>query len=129
MIPRLALLLGLAFGVGGCGAGDEGEIPALTDGRTRLSSAKGVTLEVVAAEPLRTGANVFDVHLTNAAGTKLVSATGLMPSHGHGTRPAEVLASGDDYVVRDLVLYMAGRWEVRLGLSNDDEALFLVDVP
>ena len=85
------------------------------------------------AEPIKLGKNSVIVRFPVNARAELASVSALMPAHGHGS-PAPVIerAADGEYVVRDLVLYMSGRWELRLGLRVDgrnDEALVLVDVP
>ena len=66
------------------------------------------------------------------AGVEVVTVSALMPAHGHGTKPPVIERVGDEVRVKELVLYMSGRWEVRLVLrasGHEDEALLTVDVP
>jgi hypothetical protein len=83
--------------------------------------------------PIKLGKNELVVTFPSRAGSELVQASALMPAHGHGSRPPVIEPAPEGgYRVRDLILYMSGRWEVRLGLridGRDDEALVTVDVP
>jgi hypothetical protein len=56
-----------------------------------------------------------------------------MPAHGHGTSATPtVTAEGDGYyLVRPVVLYMSGRWELRTTIDGiaSDSVVPVVDVP
>ena len=85
------------------------------------------------SSPIQLGKNDLGVTLLTP-GAELVTVSALMPAHGHGTRPpiVERDAQTGKYSVRDLILYMSGRWEVRLEVSSGgtrDDALVVVDVP
>lgn len=143
----LALLL-----VTGCGdaSGDEAALGTLQgDHAVRVSSRERVDVELTPTAPIKLGKNTIVVSFPDNAHAELVSASALMPAHGHGSpAPAIERADGGDreaassdsedpgvspeFVIRDLVLYMSGRWELRLGLrvdARDDEVIVAVDVP
>ncbi len=106
--------------------------PVLTPGTTRVTTASDVALELTSS-PIQLGKNDLGVTLLTP-GAELVTVSALMPAHGHGTRPpiVERDAATGKYSVRDLILYMSGRWEVRLDVSSGgtrDDALVVVDVP
>lgn len=133
---RKARAFAFALCLLGCGSADD-ETPALATLRDRsavqVSSQGNVALELQAAEAIKLGRNTVFVSFPAASNVELASATALMPAHGHGS-PAPKIERGEDgrYVIRDLVFYMSGRWELRLGLrhaEHADEALVGVDVP
>lgn len=89
-------------------------------------------MEVSASEPIKLGKNQLAVFFPSAEDTTLESVSALMPAHGHGS-PAPVVEPTDrGYAVRDVILYMSGRWELHFSLKvggSDDEAVVVVDVP
>ncbi|MBX3209424.1 MAG: hypothetical protein KF764_30605 [Labilithrix sp.] len=127
----LALLLVTACGDA---ARDEAALGALQDdGPVRVSSRQRVDVDVRSTAPIKLGKNTVLVTFPADPRAELTSASALMPAHGHGS-PEPKIARGDDggFVVRDLVLYMSGRWELRLTLrvdEHEDEAIVAVDVP
>lgn len=130
-----ALLLGSALQLVACGssAGDESELVTLrSDDTIRVSSREHVEVDVQAG-PIRLGKNTLVVSFPTRAGALLASASALMPAHGHGSSPPSVeMDDKGEFVVRDLVLYMSGRWELRLALrvdTREDEAIVGIDVP
>ena len=65
------------------------------------------------------GTNTWTVQLLDAAGNPvtdaIISATPMMPAHGHGTSIVpQVQASDGAYTISDLYLFMAGLWEVTI---------------
>ena len=86
--------------------------------------------ERIAQEPI-----TFIASLEPAAGVSdanLVDVRPFMPAHGHGTNMGPVEPAGAAYVLRDIVLFMPGRWEITLDFIADgvaDAATFAVDVP
>ena len=127
----LALLLATACGDA---ASDEAALGTLqNDGPVRVSSRQRVDVDVRPTGPIKLGKNTVIVSFPANAHVELASASALMPAHGHGS-PAPTIERADDggFVIRDLVLYMSGRWELRLALrvdARDDEAIVAVDVP
>lgn len=118
----------------GCGSSTEdATLETLSgDSGVRVSSRERLSVEVRPAEAIRLGKNTFIVSFPPDTGAELASVAALMPAHGHGSPPPAIEPTADGFVVRDLVLYMSGRWELRLGLrvhSEDDEAIVAVDVP
>jgi len=132
LLPGFALVLALALsGLAACSAGDDTPVPQLREGSVSVMSREQNLLEVSAPAPIRLGKNDLAV-VPGRAGAELVDASALMPAHGHGTRPPTIERTAEGYRVRDLILYMSGRWEVRFSLregGRDDEALLVVDVP
>ncbi len=130
----LAALLALTFVVA-CGASEDPDVPELEQGTVRVTSREQSVLDVSALAPIKLGSNDLAVVFSSArsaAETELVQASALMPAHGHGSKPPVIEKVDGGYRVRALVLYMSGRWEVRLTLrteGREDEALFTVDVP
>lgn len=127
----LALLLATACGDA---TSDEATLGTLqNDGPVRVSSQARVDVELRPTAPIKLGKNTVVVRFPANAHVELASASALMPAHGHGS-PAPKIERGDEgeFVIRDLVLYMSGRWELRLGLrvdARDDEVIVAVDVP
>lgn len=135
---RVAGACALAFLLitAGCGGsdGDEAALGTLagTD-PVRIASREGVGVEIRPAQRLELGKNTVTVTFPDDGAAELVAASALMPAHGHGSPPPKIERSTDGgFVVRDLVLYMSGRWELRLELrvqAREDEAIVAVDVP
>ncbi|MBS2012917.1 MAG: hypothetical protein JST00_08525 [Deltaproteobacteria bacterium] len=127
----LILAATVLAGSAGCGSStDEASVPLLTAGTVSVTSRAGTPLSISAVEPIKLGKN--DLGVTAGAGVELVTVSALMPAHGHGTRPPSVERTAEGYRVKELVLYMSGRWEVRLALragAVEDEALITIDVP
>lgn len=126
-----ALAAGAVLFASACGAGEDTAVPTLREGTVRVTTRAQSLVDVSTAEPIKLGKNVLGVSPSRAE-TELVAVSALMPAHGHGTRPVVIDRTADGYRVSELVLYMSGRWEVRLSLregGRDDEALLTVDVP
>jgi hypothetical protein len=127
-----ALALLLVTGACGGSADDEAALGTLEgDGPVRISSRERVAVELEPSAPIKLGKNTIAVSFPDD-GAELVSVSALMPAHGHGSPAPVIERSGEGFVVRDLVLYMSGRWELRLGLrvgTREDEAIVAVDVP
>lgn len=134
MLRGCVAALSMTWIVGGCGADiDDAPLRALpAAGTVRVSSRDRIDVDVHAAEPIKLGKNTVVVKFPTRAGAELTAASALMPAHGHGSPAPVITREGDGYVVKDLVLYMSGRWELRLALradAHEDEALVGVDVP
>ena len=129
-----ACALALLLVTGACGGSGDDEAALGTlegDGPVRISSRERVAVEIHPSAPIKLGKNTVVVSFPET-GAELVSASALMPAHGHGSPAPKIEPSTEGYVVRDLVLYMSGRWELRLGLrvdAREDEAIVAVDVP
>lgn len=125
--------LGFCALTAACAASDDAPTPELREGTVRVTSRESNAVDISVASPIKLGKNDLVVTFPTAPGTELLQASALMPAHGHGSRPP-IIERGTDgtYRVRELVLYMSGRWEVRFALRSggrDDEALVTVDVP
>jgi len=130
-LPAAALAASALFLASACGGGDDVAVPTLREGTVRVTTRDQGLVEVSTAEPIKLGKNQLRVSPSRAT-TELVAVSALMPAHGHGTRPVVIDRTEAGYRVSELVLYMSGRWEVRLSLregGRDDEALLTVDVP
>lgn len=129
----LAALVALAVSASGCSASEDTSTPELREGTVRVTSRESNDVLVTTAAPIKLGKNELLVAFPSRAGTELASASALMPAHGHGSKPPVIERAEDGtYRVRDLVLYMSGRWEVRFAFragDQDDQALVIVDVP
>lgn len=129
-VRAFALVAFVAF-VPACGGSEEDpSTPTLSDGSVAVTSRAGSALTVSTAAPIKLGKN--DLGITAGVGVEVVNVSALMPAHGHGTKPPAVERTADGYRVKELVLYMSGRWEVRFALragGAEDEALITVDVP
>jgi hypothetical protein len=121
--------------LGGCSSED---VPAAStlhdDDAVTVSSRDSVDVEVKPVEPIKLGKNTVTVTFPEHANVDLASVSALMPAHGHGSAPPAIARSenGDGFVVSNLVLYMSGRWELRLDFrmdDRDDEAVVVVEVP
>ena len=119
--------------LGACSASEDTTTPELREGTVRITSREANPVDVSTAVPIKLGKNDLTVAFPSRAGTELVQAAALMPAHGHGSKPPIIERNADgSYRVRELVLYMRGRWEVRFALradGRDDEALVTIDVP
>jgi hypothetical protein len=132
---RAAVVLMAAAMLPGCSASntDEAAIPLLaSNGTTRVRSRDDVELEIRSTAPIRVGKNTLNVRFPERS-ADLTAASAFMAAHGHGSPPPAIERDGDTFVVRDLVLFMAGRWELRLELraapGQKDEAVVAMDVP
>lgn len=131
-----ALALGFLLVTGACGSSD-GEEASLVKlegtNPVRVSSRGNTVLELTPTAPIKLGKNMLRVTFPADEDAELVSASTLMPAHGHGSAPPTIEpAEGGGFMMRDLVFFMSGRWEVRLEIrvaGRDDEAIVAVDVP
>ncbi len=118
--------------VAACSASEEVRLPELRDGSVRVQSRDLNGLAVSTMHPIQLGQNELAVSFPASAGAELLDVSALMPAHGHGSKPPTVERAVGGYRVSHLVLYMSGRWELRLRFRLDgreDEALLAVDVP
>lgn len=132
-ISRVLAALGFCTLTAACSAGDDTSTAELREGTVRVTSRESNAVDIFTPAPIKLGKNDLVVTFPAGIGTELMQASALMPAHGHGSRPP-IIERGPDgaYRVRELVLYMSGRWEVRFALradGRDDEALVTVDVP
>jgi hypothetical protein len=142
MIKNASCWLGRAVGalVGLWLAGCGGAEPAPEGGsRSVVGDSGALVFEVTAESGPVEGANTFAVALQEVdSGAAFEGASlevdALMPAMGHGA-PGEATVEelgGGRYEARDVVLSMAGTWEVRFRASRDavvDEAGFVYEVP
>jgi hypothetical protein len=86
---------------------------------TLAPSGRALTLRTEGPTIVR-GTNTF---VFSPFGGQVTGASGFMPAHGHGTRPATFESLPDGTQMVGLVLYMSGRWEmsfdVRVGDANE----------
>ena len=128
-------LIAVAIAVCGCVPPPDEQPIRFDEEPVSLRSEHGLAVARVTLEgdAIVRGENVFLVELTVLGGgaATLTSASGFMPAHGHGTQ-AVVERPGESYRVRDLLLFMPGRWEVSFALDvagRADGVAFPVDVP
>ena len=104
----------------------------------RSEDGRAVARVTLEGDVIVRGENDFRVELvpTSAgASAELVGASAFMPAHGHGSGVDPKLESGGGegvFWVRDLVLFMPGRWDVRFDIEVGgaaDDVVFPVDVP
>src|SRR5262249_11515961 len=130
----LAVTFMLAVMLVACGGGngDAEAIPTLTnDATVRVTSRAHVDVDIRAGSPVRVRENTLYAPFPRHE-AELASASALTPAHGHGSPNPAIERDGNSFVVRDLVFFMSGRWELRLGLiidAREDEAIVAVDVP
>ncbi|HVJ93283.1 MAG TPA: FixH family protein [Labilithrix sp.] len=132
-VYALAFALPFLAACSGAGSDDDVLTTLRGDSTVRVSSSQRIEVDLRPAEPIKLGKNSVIVRFPANTDAEVATVSALMPAHGHGA-PAPTIEREDDggYVVRDLVLYMSGRWELRLGLRVDerpDEVLVAVDVP
>lgn len=131
LASAIAIVVGLSTGC----ASSPPDAPTATKleaGTSRVTTSGQTTLEV-RSEPIKLGKNDLSVTVLTE-GAELVGVSALMPAHGHGTRPpvVEKDGAGTTWRIRDLILYMSGRWELHLSVSSrgtKDDVVLLVDVP
>lgn len=128
------LTLALLALLSGCGAGSDTPRNELLPGNTLVvASSDGTTTGHVRAEGdhIGEGQNAFLVEFDPVT-TELVTASALMPVHGHGADPPTVSKTTSGYRVSNMVFSMAGLWDVfldvRVGTASD-RIEFTVDVP
>lgn len=117
----------------GCGAGSDTPRNELLPGNTLVvASSDGTTTGHVRAEgDIVEGQNAFLVEF-DPVSTELVTASALMPVHGHGADPPSVSKTTSGYRVSNMVFSMAGLWDVFLDVrvsTASDRIEFTVDVP
>lgn len=126
-----------SIAVAGCVAPPDDAPVTFEDEPVSLPSERGqavVQISLVGDSIVR-GENDFEVELISTmpgTGGELVSASGFMPAHGHGTVAPSIELSSGGFVVEDLPLYMPGRWEITFELrvhGLKDAVTFPVDVP
>ncbi len=92
------------------------------------------TVSLESAELVR-GANDFSITLRAVEGSAvpvLSHVDAVMAAHGHSVSAASIVTDGDTSRVRDLDLFMSGRWQVTLGVeleTSSDVVEFALDVP
>ena len=97
-----------------------------------LISNTGAYRVQVATDGLKIGKNKLRASFVSPRVGTVVSASALMPAHGHGTEGAIVTRDGDGFLVSDISMFMSGKWEITLvlrGGEKDDNLRFYVDVP
>lgn len=116
----------------GCGSSSEEPPPVLRGAApVVVSSRHGVEVKIQPTAPLHTGDNDLTI-VFPAKKAVLLTANALMPAHGHGTIDPRIEATSDGFAVRELALFMSGRWELVLSLRTDtgtDEASVAIEVP
>jgi hypothetical protein len=118
----------------GCGAGSDAPRDELVPGTTLdLVSSDGRATGHVRAEgeQIVEGKNALLVEFEPAA-TELVTASALMPVHGHGIVPPSVSRTATGYRVGNVIFPMPGLWDVFLDVrltGKISRIEFTVDVP
>lgn len=127
-----AALLAIALVACEASADAPDEIPVLTSDRPlRVTTTGNVPIEIRSDAPIRKGKNTLFVSFPAHDG-ELASASALMPAHAHGGPTPVIERDGNTFVIKDLVLFMSGRWELRLAVAASDrehEAVVAIDVP
>ena len=130
------LRVGLAFSttfallVAGCSSPE----PAATK-LSLVSDAGLVTAEVRFTAPVARGDNELVVQLQpreSEGEPRLVAVDATMAAHAHVAHAERIEDEGDAFHVRELDLFMTGRWQVELTLTlqgTEDALSFPVDVP
>jgi hypothetical protein len=131
---RTFAALAAAASLLGCSASAADEAPVTV---TSDSGALRVTVQM-SPEPVQRGIDSAQVTITDvgdggAVDGLTVGITPWMPAMDHGTSvtPTVTPLGGGVYQVTNLVLYMAGHWELRMAIGSDpmDHATPAVDVP
>ena len=100
------------------------------------SGALSLAVYAPAAQSLR-GASELELTISDASGVPIDGLTldvvPWMPSHAHGTSVVtlvEPIGNGS-YVVRDVNLFMPGRWQLRVSVTGpmSDSLTPILDVP
>ncbi len=80
------------------------------------------------------GVNQFVVHATDPAGesVRVTGVSAIMPEHGHVAGAPTITPSADGYSISDLVLPMAGSWQITVDLATatlQDDVFVVTFVP
>ena len=138
-LARVRATRALAFGLvlastsaAGCSSSpDAAPVPELREGTVRVTTDRETAVDVTSLAPIKLGKNEIDV-VPIQGGVELTAFSAVMPAHGHGSKPPVIEKTESGYRVRELILFMSGRWQMRLTFrheGHDDEALLNVDVP
>lgn len=110
--------------------------PAPAELSLSLLSERGlIDAEVQVVAPVQRGGNQLRVELRSHLGegeASLEAVNATMAAHGHEATAGAIEPTSSGYVVRDLGLFMSGRWEVELEVALDgqrDTLSLPVDVP
>jgi hypothetical protein len=139
---RLRAICGAAFVVSACG----GSAPAVSSGTfpdaplvTLASEQSQLQIEVRTSpsQPPERGVSSVELVVKNEAGALQegldVDMQPWMPAMGHGAavKPTVTVRGPGTYVLDDVQLFMAGRWELRTSFSGSvtDSATPAFDVP
>ncbi len=131
-----ALVAALAIG---CSSSSASETTTFTTAPyTTVKSEGGLTVEVrtSSADPPARGTVPIELYVTDAAGTPADDLTMVvvpfMPAMGHGAsvKPVVKANGGGRYLVSNVNLFMAGRWELRTTFTGKtaDHATPTLDV-
>jgi hypothetical protein len=138
MAARRAHTILLGFSLLGCVTAPEHEVLDLYgDEVVELDSSAGLASVRISlnGDRLQRGSNSLNVSVVPreaSAPVALVGASALMPAHGHSSGRPVLVPVADHYRIDDLVLYMPGRWDVRLDFEiagEPDESEFSLEVP
>jgi hypothetical protein len=131
---RTVAVLAVAVSLLGCSASGADEAPVTV---TSDSGALRVTVQM-SPEPVQRGTSSAKVTITDIGDGGTVdgltlAVTPWMPAMDHGTSGIPVVTplGGGVYQVSNLVLYMAGHWELRMAIGSApmDHAAPAFDVP
>ena len=113
--------LPLAAALAGCG---EPALAPLDDVIPSVSERGTFALDIALDDgAFRRGSNGFEVRATDSAGRagSVVGVSARMPGHPHGVTPPRIDCAEGRCRVSDLVLPMAGRWEITVQLAVPGE--------
>jgi hypothetical protein len=133
------IALALLVFAAACGGGDPAPAPFPAAAYETISSASGgYRIEVrTSPQPPTTGVLAVELRVRDAKGAPVdgltIAATPVMPAHTHGAsvRPSVTAKGGGVYVLDDVSLFMAGKWELRTKLttaSGEEDATITLDV-
>ena len=128
-----ALALSAAFAEGCSGTADTPNDEVVAGQALTVTSAGGLATGTVRLEGdhIAEGKNAFLVDFDPTT-TEVISASTLMPVHGHGSATPTVAHDGSGYRISDVIFNMPGLWEVRLDIDvagKPDRVVFNADAP
>ena len=136
LLSRATLVTAIIFTLASCVSSpdDAAELQAGAPLEQRSVHGLAMATVVLDAPSLVRGPNDFRVTLHAAGGAEpsLTSAEASMAAHGHHTVTSDIVRTSSGYLVSGLDLFMSGRWQVTLGVLEDnatDVVVFALDVP
>lgn len=122
-----------------CGGGDAAPVSFPATAYSNVSSASGAyRIEArTSPQPPTTGVIAVELRVRDRADVPVdglaVAATPMMPAHTHGAsvQPSVTAKGAGVYVLENVSVFMAGKWELRTKLSTgamEDDATLVLDV-